>query len=209
MLEVQRPAMATHSTYDMGDSPRRFRAASIDSYNSNLSLDSYTSAYSSTSGASSTFVHPRSIYSVSDTHTETEESANSIEVQHPESPIDYAHEGDQDIVGVHVLCLYDFDSDDPDHTPFKKNDILKVIKQEPSGWWAAQSGDRVGWIPSAFVMIIPPYMVQKLMDAPYDLREYEYEAEALYSGALMASLRLDGEGTPPKEQIYFENDDVR
>ena len=64
-----------------------------------------------------------------------------------------------------MLCLYDFDSEDPDHTSFKKNDILKVIAQEPSGWWAAQSGDHVGWIPSAFVVYISPEVAQKLQRA--------------------------------------------
>ena len=242
--------METYSAYDVNDSqgPRtRFRAASIDS---DLSYNSTNSS----SVASSTRVHPRSIYSisdiptetdgsansvqahprysVSDTHTLTEESANSvqvhprysvsdtrtetegsvnsIEVHLPESPNDYAHRPDQyDTIAVNVLCLYDFDSDDPDHTPFKKNDILLVIKQEPSGWWAAESGDRVGWIPSAFVVVISPEMAQILKDVSYDLRVYEYEAEKLYSGTPMAGLDLGGEAWPLREQFDLGNDDVR
>jgi hypothetical protein len=48
---------------------------------------------------------------------------------------------------------YDFRSDDPDHLPFRKKDVLDIVKQENSGWWAAvhRGGTRVGWIPSAFV----------------------------------------------------------
>ncbi|KAH7922841.1 ras GEF [Leucogyrophana mollusca] len=52
-----------------------------------------------------------------------------------------------------VICLYDFESEDPDQLCFKQNEILTIVKKEDSGWWAAvrPPGDRLGWIPSAFV----------------------------------------------------------
>jgi hypothetical protein len=52
-----------------------------------------------------------------------------------------------------VICIFDFESDDPHHLPFTRNEILTVVKMEESGWWAAMrpNGDRLGWIPSSFV----------------------------------------------------------
>lgn len=49
--------------------------------------------------------------------------------------------------------MFDFESDDPDHLSFARNEILTVVKMEESGWWAAMrpEGDRLGWIPSSFV----------------------------------------------------------
>lgn len=49
--------------------------------------------------------------------------------------------------------MFDFESDDPDHLSFTRNEILTVVKMEESGWWAAMrpEGDRLGWIPSSFV----------------------------------------------------------
>lgn len=56
-----------------------------------------------------------------------------------------------------VLCMFDFESSDPDQLSFNKDEILTVIKQEESGWWAAMrpSGDCIGWIPSSFVEPLP------------------------------------------------------
>lgn len=49
--------------------------------------------------------------------------------------------------------MFDFESDDPHHLPFTRNEILTVVKMEESGWWAAMrpNEDRLGWIPSSFV----------------------------------------------------------
>ncbi|KAF8578614.1 ras GEF [Ramaria rubella] len=186
MLELQRFTMTSHSTET---SSRRLRPTSIDSYQSTLSYDSYRSTISLTS-ASSTFVHAPSIYS-SDAHTSLETASSpgsSLDVHQPETPLQDHH--DEDSSSFYVLGRYDFESDDPDHVPFRKNDILKIINQQPSGWWAAQIEDRVGWIPGAFVETIPNDMVQRLLNVPHDLREYEYEAEALYIGDPMDDLSL-------------------
>ncbi|KAH8099722.1 ras GEF [Cristinia sonorae] len=58
--------------------------------------------------------------------------------------------------GIQVLCLYDFDTTEPDQLSFRRNEVLDVVKQEASGWWAAlrQSDGAVGWIPSAYVELI-------------------------------------------------------
>ncbi|KAL4067305.1 SH3 domain-containing protein [Scleroderma yunnanense] len=56
-----------------------------------------------------------------------------------------------------VLCIFDFESSDPDQLSFNKDEVLTVVKQEESGWWAAMrsDGDRIGWIPSSFVEPLP------------------------------------------------------
>lgn len=48
----------------------------------------------------------------------------------------------------YALCLYDYVSDDPAHLCFKRNEILEIIAQEETGWWAAMkpNEDKVGWI---------------------------------------------------------------
>lgn len=50
--------------------------------------------------------------------------------------------------------MHDFDPSSPVHLPFHKDEVLTIAKQEHSGWWAAMrpQGDRIGWIPSSFVM---------------------------------------------------------
>ncbi|KAJ7150331.1 ras guanine nucleotide exchange factor domain-containing protein [Mycena filopes] len=63
-----------------------------------------------------------------------------------------------------VLCMYDFQSSDADHLEFRKNEILDVVKQEDTGWWAAmrRGGDFIGWIPQAFVNPLSEEMTEKL-----------------------------------------------
>ncbi|KAJ7116791.1 ras guanine nucleotide exchange factor domain-containing protein [Mycena crocata] len=84
-----------------------------------------------------------------------------------------------------VLCMYDFQSTDSDHLEFRKNEILDVVKQEDTGWWAAmrRGGDSVGWIPQAFVNPLTEEMSEKLWNVREELRVYEYDAEQLYNAA--------------------------
>jgi son of sevenless-like protein len=89
-----------------------------------------------------------------------------------------------------VLCLHDFDSNDPDHLSFHKNEILHIVKQEETGWWAAvrENGTQVGWIPSAFVAELEGVELEKLQKVRFDLRVYEYDAERLYNSAPISQL---------------------
>ncbi|KAJ6520256.1 ras guanine nucleotide exchange factor domain-containing protein [Mycena sanguinolenta] len=90
-----------------------------------------------------------------------------------------------ELVICSVLCMYDFKSDDVDHLEFSKNEILDVVKQEDTGWWAAmrRNGDFIGWIPQAFVNPLTDDMAERLWNVREELRVYEYDAEQLYNAA--------------------------
>jgi len=113
-----------------------------------------------------------------------------------------------------ALCLFDFESHDPDHLPFSKNEILDIVKQEDSGWWAAirPGGRQVGWVPKAFVQPLSIDMAEKLRAVREELRVYEYEAEQLYNSAPISHLHYlyefdpssqtrDGDGPPLMEAL--------
>lgn len=53
-----------------------------------------------------------------------------------------------------ALCLYEYNSTDPDHLSFRENEVLEIVKQEDSGWWAAFRNNRIGWVPSTFLQPI-------------------------------------------------------
>ncbi|KAG6810911.1 hypothetical protein H0H92_009841 [Tricholoma furcatifolium] len=88
-----------------------------------------------------------------------------------------------------VLCMHDWPSDDPSHLSFTKNDILDIVKQEESGWWAAMRNNDsdIGWIPQAFVERIPEDMVDRLRNTPKQCRCQEYNAELLYANTFEPS----------------------
>ncbi|KAJ6584774.1 ras guanine nucleotide exchange factor domain-containing protein [Mycena capillaripes] len=50
--------------------------------------------------------------------------------------------------------LYDYEAQDAATLSFRKNDIIKVLTQQPSGWWDGLLGDERGWFPSNYVTII-------------------------------------------------------
>ncbi|KAF9225335.1 ras GEF [Gyrodon lividus] len=87
--------------------------------------------------------------------------------------------GNSDWFICHVLCMYDFESPDPDHLSFDKDEVLTVIKQEESGWWAAMrpQGDCIGWIPSSFVEPLTEQMINELQSAQDRGKVVEYQEE--------------------------------
>lgn len=96
----------------------------------------------------------------------------------------------------YALCLHDYLSDDPTHLCFSRNEILEIIAQEQTGWWAAvrPGEDKVGWISrwaqasaitpsrevltlhrSAFVEPLIDSVAERLIRVPVSSRSYEYE----------------------------------
>ncbi|KAG0253551.1 hypothetical protein DFQ27_007342 [Actinomortierella ambigua] len=57
-------------------------------------------------------------------------------------------------VQVLVRALYDFQSDDATNLTFRKDDVIQVLAQLESGWWAGNIDGRQGWFPSNYVQII-------------------------------------------------------
>lgn len=51
-------------------------------------------------------------------------------------------------------ALYDYDAQDASALSFRRNDIIEVLTQQPSGWWDGLLGDERGWFPSNYVMVI-------------------------------------------------------
>ncbi|KAF8204304.1 ras guanine nucleotide exchange factor domain-containing protein [Mycena galopus ATCC 62051] len=108
-----------------------------------------------------------------------------------------------ELIVCSVLCMYDFQSDDADHLAFRKNEILDVVKQEDTGWWAAmrRGGDLIGWIPQAFVNPLSDEMTEKLWNVREELRVYEYDAEQLYNAAPPFGI-TNGTTPPPTRRPY-------
>jgi hypothetical protein len=85
--------------------------------------------------------------------------------------------GNPDWFICNVICMFDFESDDPHHLPFSRNEILAVVKMEESGWWAAMrpKGDRLGWIPSSFVERLTEPVTEELDEEVDDTRIHDHE----------------------------------
>ena len=57
-------------------------------------------------------------------------------------------------VQVLVRAMYDFDSEDATNLTFKRDDIIQVLAQLESGWWAGHCDGRQGWFPSNYVQVL-------------------------------------------------------
>lgn len=117
-------------------------------------------------------------------------SSSSISLSETTSETTPTSSDSEAITIFSVLCMHDFQSDDPSHLPFHKNEILDIIRQEDTGWWAAMrsGGDTIGWVPKAFVNPLSDEMARRLRNVREGLRVYEYEAEQLYVSAPIVPL---------------------
>ncbi|KAF9423163.1 hypothetical protein BGZ94_008390 [Podila epigama] len=57
-------------------------------------------------------------------------------------------------VQILVRAMYDFDSEDATNLTFKKGDVIQVLAQLESGWWAGHCQGRQGWFPSNYVEVV-------------------------------------------------------
>jgi son of sevenless-like protein len=51
-------------------------------------------------------------------------------------------------------ALYDYEAQDPSALSFRRDDIIEVLTQQPSGWWDGLLGKERGWFPSNYVVVI-------------------------------------------------------
>ncbi|KAG0206379.1 hypothetical protein BGX28_002142 [Mortierella sp. GBA30] len=57
-------------------------------------------------------------------------------------------------IPILVRAMYDYESEDPTNLTFKKDDIIQVLAQLDSGWWAGHCEGRQGWFPSNYVEVL-------------------------------------------------------
>lgn len=57
-------------------------------------------------------------------------------------------------VQVLVRAMYDFHSEDPTNLTFQRDDVIQVLAQLDSGWWAGLIDGRQGWFPSNYVEVL-------------------------------------------------------
>ena len=148
-------------------------------------------------------VHPFAIgAATASPPTSATSSSSSGELSHPSRPTSTAPSTPPaPAIDLDVLCLYDFASDDPDHLSFRKNEILSIVKQLETGWWAAVRADsdtsKVGWIPASYVAPLSRQMSHRLRAVRAEVRVYEYEAERLYDSAPIERNEVFYEPSPP------------
>ena len=56
--------------------------------------------------------------------------------------------------GLFCRALYDYEAQDASALSFRRDDIIEVLTQQPSGWWDGLLGIERGWFPSNYVVII-------------------------------------------------------
>ncbi|KAG0231882.1 hypothetical protein BGX31_005329 [Mortierella sp. GBA43] len=57
-------------------------------------------------------------------------------------------------IQVLVRAMYDYESEDATNLSFKKDDVIQVLAQLESGWWAGHCDGRQGWFPSNYVQVL-------------------------------------------------------
>ncbi|KAF8656654.1 hypothetical protein AX16_002458 [Volvariella volvacea WC 439] len=51
-------------------------------------------------------------------------------------------------------ALYDYTPSQTSELSFRRNDVIEVLSQQPSGWWDGLLGGSRGWFPSNYVVVI-------------------------------------------------------
>jgi len=52
-------------------------------------------------------------------------------------------------------ALETFDGADSRELSFKKGDLIRILHQDPSGWWSAEKDHVLGYAPSTYLEIVP------------------------------------------------------
>ncbi|KAF8950762.1 hypothetical protein BGZ52_001473, partial [Haplosporangium bisporale] len=71
-------------------------------------------------------------------------------------------------VQVIVRAMYDFESEDSTNLTFKKDDVIQVLAQLESGWWAGHCQGRQGWFPSNYVQVVGEDELDSQDEADHD-----------------------------------------
>lgn len=81
----------------------------------------------------------RATTSVSSGHSQLQQQEDFIEDQY---------------ASLFCRALYDYEAQDASALSFRRNDIIEVLTQQPSGWWDGLLGEERGWFPSNYVVVI-------------------------------------------------------
>lgn len=70
-----------------------------------------------------------------------------------------SHQQEQEVIEEQysvLFCraLYDYEAQDASALSFRRDDIIEVLTQQPSGWWDGLLGKERGWFPSNYVVVI-------------------------------------------------------
>ncbi|KAK3846612.1 MAG: ras guanine nucleotide exchange factor domain-containing protein [Linnemannia gamsii] len=80
-------------------------------------------------------------------------------------------------IQVLVRAMYDYESEDATNLTFKKDDVIQVLAQLDSGWWAGHCQGRQGWFPSNYVQVLGDDDLED--DDSQDGEDPEHEGEDL------------------------------
>ncbi|KAL0567457.1 cell division cycle-related protein [Marasmius crinis-equi] len=65
-------------------------------------------------------------------------------------------ESDEDSYSPPLFCraLYDYVAQHPSALTFRAGEVIKILSQQPLGWWDGLLGGERGWFPSSYVLIL-------------------------------------------------------
>lgn len=71
---------------------------------------------------------------------------------------EHDREREREQPAFYAQAIFDFVTEDPHQLAMAKGDMMRIIKTEETGWWAATHANdtRVGWIPKDFVRPLRP-----------------------------------------------------
>ncbi|KZW00497.1 ras GEF [Exidia glandulosa HHB12029] len=113
---------------------------------------------------------------------------------------------DEDGEGFLVLCLYDFDGQDPDQLSFHQGDVLRIVQTQDTGWWAAldPTESSIGWVPQEFVQRMSDemlytytYVTNELETARASEFDTGYESPQEQSGNSLLAPDYGGQASAP------------
>lgn len=96
-------------------------------------------------------------------------------------------------IQVLVRAMYDYESEDATNLTFKKDDVIQVLAQLDSGWWAGHCQGRQGWFPSNYVQVLGDDDLDS-----QDEEDPEHEGEDLDVSSLFFPLTF----TPPSLSTF-------
>ena len=101
-------------------------------------------------------------------------------------------------------ALYDYEAQDPSALSFRRDDIIEVLTQQPSGWWDGLLGKERGWFPSNYVVVISDEEAELAFStADYSTIDGQNTGIQLNSGDLLHS--IPG-GTQAENEEWLDNE---